>query len=127
MLQELRFILNIQEDSMSPLALILVGQPSLRNQLKSKHLEAIDQRIQVRYQLVGLTEKETHAFIRHQLDVTGTKQEIFSEEAIQAIYNFSHGAPRKINTLCSRSLLDAFVQENKILGESHIHQVINDL
>jgi type II secretory pathway predicted ATPase ExeA len=41
MLQEVRFILNFREGSMSPLALILVGQPSLRNQLK----EAIDQRI----------------------------------------------------------------------------------
>ncbi|MFZ3590233.1 ExeA family protein [Bacillus sp. DJP31] len=127
MLQELRFILNFKEDSMSPLSLIVVGQPSLRNQLKVKHLEAIDQRIQMRFQVTGLTEGETKTYIQHQLKVVETPHEIFSEEAIQAIYNFSQGVPRKINTLCSQSLLDAFLQGKKIVGESHVHRVINEL
>jgi type II secretory pathway predicted ATPase ExeA len=96
--------LNFKEDSMSPLSLIVVGQPSLRNLLKVKQLEAIEQRIQMRYQMSGLTEKETIDYIRHQLKVVETPHEIFSEEAIQAIYNFSQGIPRKINTLCSQSL-----------------------
>nr|WP_238937918.1 AAA family ATPase [Anaerobacillus isosaccharinicus] len=96
MLQELRFILNFKEDSMSPLTLIVVGQPSLRNQLKVKHLEAIDQRIQMRYQVTGLTEQETKAYIKHQLIVVETPYEIFSEEAIQAIHNFSQGFREKL-------------------------------
>lgn len=127
MLQELRFILNFKEDSMSPLSLVVVGQPGLRNLLKVKQLEAIDQRIQMRYQMGHLTEKETNDYIKHQLKVAETSQEIFSEEAIRAIYNFSQGIPRKINTLCSQSLLDAFIQGNKIVGESHIHRVINEM
>ena len=127
MLQELRFILNFKADSMSPLSLIVVGQPSLRNLLRVKQLEAIEQRIQMRYQMSGLTEKETNDYIRHQLKVAETPHEIFSEEAIRAIYNFSQGIPRKINTLCSQSLLDAFIQGNKIVGESHIHRAINEL
>ncbi|KWZ85258.1 ExeA family protein [Heyndrickxia coagulans] len=127
MLQELRFILNFREDSMSPLTLIVAGQPSLRNLLKVKHLEAIDQRIQMRYQMSSLTERETADYIGHHLRVVETPHEIFSEEAIQAIYNFSQGVPRKVNTLCSQSLLDAFIQGNKVVGESHIHRVINEL
>jgi general secretion pathway protein A len=127
MLQELRFMLNFREDSMSPMALIIVGQPSLRNQLKVKHLEAIDQRIQMRYQVTGLTQKETFEYIHHQLKMVETPQEIFSEEAIRAIFNFIQGVPRKINTLCSQSLLDAYIQGTKIVGESHIHRVINEL
>ncbi|WP_237342407.1 AAA family ATPase [Heyndrickxia coagulans] len=128
MLQELRFILNFREDSMSPLSLIVAGQPSLRNLLKVKHLEAIDQRIQMRCQMSSLTERETADYIGHQLRVVETPHEIFSEEAIQAIYNFSQGVvPRKVNTLCSQSLLDAFIQGNKVVGKSHIHRVINEL
>ena len=127
MLQELRFILNFREDSMSPLALILVGQPSLRNQLKARQMDAIDQRIQVRYQVQGLSENETRMYIQHQVKSSGTDQEIFSEEALQAIHQFSHGIPRKINTLCSQALLDAYVQGNKIVGESHIHRALNEL
>jgi len=127
MLQELRFILNFKEDSMSPLSLIIVGQPSLRNTLKARQLEAIDQRIQMRFQMSGLTEDETKNYIRHQLKVTGTPHQIFSEEAVTAIHSFSHGNPRKINTLCSQGMLDAFVQESRIVGESNIHRVINEM
>jgi type II secretory pathway predicted ATPase ExeA len=127
MLQELRFILNFKEDSMSPLTLIIVGQQSLRNLLKIKHLEAIDQRIQMRYQVVGLTEEETKMYIKHQLKAVQTPYDIFSEEAILAIYNFSQGVPRKINTLCSQSLMDAFLQETKVVGESHVRRAMNEL
>ena len=59
--------------------------------------------------------------------MSGAPHEIFSEEAIQAIYQFSQGIPREINTLCSQALLDAFIQENKIVGESHVHRAINEL
>jgi type II secretory pathway predicted ATPase ExeA len=86
MLQELRFILNFREDSMAPLALILVGQPSLRNQLKARQMDAIDQRIQVRYQVKGLSENETRMYIQHQIKTSGTDQAVFSEEALQAIH-----------------------------------------
>ncbi|TCP21885.1 type II secretory pathway predicted ATPase ExeA [Scopulibacillus darangshiensis] len=127
MLQELRFILNFREDSMSPLSLIIVGQQSLRNQLKVKHLEAIDQRIQMRYQVVALTEQETAEYIRHQLKAVQTAHDIFSEEAIQAIYTFSQGVPRKINTLCSQSLMDAYLQEKAIVGESHVQRAMNEM
>ncbi|MDC3418753.1 ExeA family protein [Aquibacillus salsiterrae] len=126
MLQELRFVLNFKEDSMSPLSLIIVGQQSLRNQLKIKHLEAIEQRIQMRYQMVALTEEETAAYIQHQLKAVETPHEIFSEEATQAIYQFSKGIPRKINSLCSLSLMDARLQGNKIVGRSHVERVMNE-
>lgn len=127
MLQEIRFMLNFREDRMSPLALILVGQPSLRNQLKVKHMEAIDQRIGMRYQMSGLSEKETRDYIRHQVQSTETEQEVFSEEAIMEIHQFTQGTPRKMNTLCSQSMLDAYVLNNKIVGVSHVHRVMNEL
>lgn len=127
MMQEIRFLQNFKEDSMSPLALILIGQPSLRNQLKARHLDAIDQRIQTRYQFQGLTDKETRAYISHQVNVSETEQAIFSEEALVAIHQFSHGVPRRINTLCSQALLDAFVHEDKIVGESHVHRAMNEM
>nr|WP_238937950.1 hypothetical protein [Anaerobacillus isosaccharinicus] len=43
----------------------------------------------MRYQVTGLTEQETKAYIKHQLIVVETPYEIFSEEAIQAIHNFA--------------------------------------
>ncbi|TFJ90634.1 ExeA family protein [Lentibacillus salicampi] len=127
MLQELRFILNFKGDSMSPLALIIVGQPSLRNQLKVKHLEAIEQRIQMRYQMVALTESETTSYIQYQLKAVEAPHEMFSEEAFQAIYQYSKGIPRKVNTFCSSSLMDARLQGKKIVEKSNVDRVMNEM
>lgn len=127
MLQELRFLLNFREDSMSPMALLLIGQPSLRTLLKVRHMEAIDQRIQVRYQVGGMSEKETEQYMQHHVRMGGAQQEIFSEEAVRAVYQFTLGVPRKVNTLCSQAMLDAYIQGNKLVGESHVHRAMNEL
>ncbi|MEH7502553.1 ATP-binding protein [Neobacillus drentensis] len=63
MLQEIRFLTNFQIDSLSPLALILVGQPELRDKLRLRSLEAISQRINTRFHLEGLTYDEMSEYI----------------------------------------------------------------
>ena len=127
MLQELRFLLNFKEDSMSPLALLLIGQTSLRTILKVRHMEAIDQRIQVRYQMNPMTEPEMRQYIAHQTKVAGSELELFSEEAMRAVYLFSLGVPRRVNSLCSQAMLDAYIQKNKIVSEVHVQRAVNEL
>ena len=61
MLQEIRFLTNFKMDSLSPMALILVGQPELKGTLAMQIFQAITQRIQVRYHFGGLTLRETGA------------------------------------------------------------------
>ena len=71
MLAEVRFLTNFQFDSLSPFALILVGQPELRATLRLRAFEPVRQRISVRYHLGGLEEQETRAYIEHVLTVEG--------------------------------------------------------
>jgi type II secretory pathway predicted ATPase ExeA len=127
MLQELRFLLNFKADSMAPLALILVGQTSLRAILKVRHMEAIDQRIQVRYQMNPMTEPEMRQYIEHQTKVAGGGKELFSEEAMRAVYAYSLGVPRRVNSLCSQAMLDAYIQKNQIVSEAHVQRAVNEL
>ncbi|KNZ68187.1 ATPase AAA [Thermincola ferriacetica] len=58
-LWEETFDINFDVDSRSPLALILTGQPELRDRLKLRALRAIDQRINVRFHLNGLSDAVT--------------------------------------------------------------------
>ena len=52
-------------DSGSPFAVILVGQPSLRQRLRLGVLAALDQRIAVRYAIAGMSGADTADYIRH--------------------------------------------------------------
>ena len=59
---------NHDMDSSTPFATILVGQPTLRHNIKLGVLAALDQRITVRYQMKGMTPDETASYIRHHLE-----------------------------------------------------------
>ncbi len=105
MLEEVRFLLNFKMDAMSPLALILVGQSELWNRLDLKSFTAIRQRIDIRCRLSTLDRAETGGFIARQLQYAGVSKDIFTDAAINEIFNFSSGAPRLINKLCTNCLI----------------------
>src|SRR5260370_264439 len=64
-LESIRMLTNPAMDSSTPFATILVGQPTLRHNIKLGVLAALDQRITVRYQMKAMTHDETASYIRH--------------------------------------------------------------
>lgn len=113
MLQEIRFLTNFQIDSVSPLALIMVGQPELRATLQMRLFKPITQRMNIRYHLGGLESEETHQYVEHQLQVAGAQHPVFTGEALDAIYAHTRGIAREVNNVCTACLLDAVVRKEK--------------
>ena len=60
-LEELRLLTNHDMDSASPLACLLIGQPTLRRRIKLGTFAALDQRIALRYAMPGMTPEEPPA------------------------------------------------------------------
>ena len=125
MLEEIRFLLNAKMDSENPMSLILVGQLELRDILKKQIYEAIRQRIDLRYSLRALDRVETAAYMKKHLEYAGEKRDIFTDAAIDAVYGHSKGAARKINKLCTTSLIHA-AQIGKRLIDDHMISLIID-
>jgi len=123
MLSEVRLLLNFQYDSLSPFALILVGQPELRATLRLRVFEPLRQRVGVRYHLGGLGEKETKTYIEHSLKNAGASRPLFSDSAIAQIYSISRGIPRLINNLCTDCLLDVISHEGQLVDLANVQRV----
>ena len=126
MINEFRFVINFDVDSMSPLALILTGQPELKDRMRLRSLRAIDQRINVRFHLSGLSEEETKDYIFHSLRKAGGTYMFFSEDAIKAIYLHSKGIPRIINSICTDCLVDAMTREQHTIDGTNVARVISE-
>ena len=77
---------NHEMDSSTPFATILVGQPTLRHNIKLGVLAALDQRITVRYQMKGMTPDETAGYIRHHLEEAGRTADLFTDDAVAQIH-----------------------------------------
>ena len=62
-LEAVRMLTNDQMDAASPLACLLIGQPTLRRMLRLGVLAALDQRIALRYAIPAMTPAETASYI----------------------------------------------------------------
>lgn len=126
MLQEIRFLTNFQVDSISPISLIIVGQPELRATLQMRLFKPITQRMNVRYHLGGLKLTETHNYIEHQLQVAGARHPVFTHEAIDAIHAHTRGIAREINNVCTACLLDAVVRQEKLIDAVDVTRILTE-
>lgn len=117
-IEEFRFLLNTHYDSVSPMALILVGQTELwENKLRLKRYAAVRQRINVNCVLPRLDRAETERYIRSHLEYAECGQELFTAPAIDEIFKISCGIPRVINSVCENALMYAYQQQYRLIDD----------
>jgi general secretion pathway protein A len=113
LLEEIRLLSNLETADNKLLQILLVGQPELDEKLDSYELRQLKQRISLRARLERLSPAETRDYIAERLQIAGTdpqREPIFPSESIAAVYRYSGGLPRLINTLCENSLIGAYAR-----------------
>lgn len=127
-IEELRMLSNFQLGSKPLLQSFLVGQPELRDMLRAPSMEQLRQRVLASYHLGPMDEPETGAYIEHRLHRAGWKNDPSIDPAVfPLIYGWTRGLPRKINLLCNRLLLSAFLAEKHAIVPNDVITVINEL
>ena len=120
-IEEFRFLLNYRFDSMSPMALILVGQTELwEDKLRLKRYSAVRQRIDINCVLPRLDRAETESYILSHLDYAGCKQALFTSRAVDEIFRVSSGTMRVINRICEKSLMYGYQQHRQLIDDQDI-------
>ena len=126
--EELRMLSNYVSAAKPLLQTFLLGQPEFRRTLQSPEMEQLRQRIIASCHLGPLDRTETEAYIVHRLQTVGWRGDpSFSEDAFDAIYQYTGGIPRKINILCDRLLLLGRLDELHAFSGSEVATVIEEL
>ncbi|ETW99761.1 MAG: hypothetical protein ETSY1_13765 [Candidatus Entotheonella factor] len=127
-LEQLRMLSNLETDDGKLLQVVLIGQPELRDKLALREMRQLDQRIAVRYHLHALTLQETRQYVLHRLSVAGGANAItFHSRAWSLMHRYCGGVPRRINVLCDRILMTAYVQGSRTITASIVKRSIRDL
>jgi type II secretory pathway predicted ATPase ExeA len=126
MLEEIRFLLNLDMDSKSSCALILTGQTELKEKLKLQIHQAIEGRVDVRFHLDGLTEKQVGLYVQKHLEAVAAPQEIFTGEALKVLHEFSAGTARKVNKVALSSLIFAANRGKRLVDDYLVREVIDN-
>jgi putative secretion ATPase (PEP-CTERM system associated) len=127
-LEELRMLSNLTTGAKSSLQSFLVGQPQFRAMIASPELEQLRQRVIASYHLGPISEVETKAYMLHRMKTVGWREDpVFSDDAFPAIFQYSAGVPRRINTLCSRLLLFGFIEEKHTIEGRDVELVAQEM
>lgn len=124
-LEALRLLLNFERGGQPLATFLFSGQTNLV--LSVRRLPALDERTAVTCVLARLSANETAYYIRHRLTAAGAKRSIFDNSAIDAVFELTHGVPRRINRLCDLALLVGYGEELKSLTAAHIESIHQEL
>jgi len=127
-IEELRMLSNFQLGSHALLQTFLVGQPELRLLLKSRAMEQLRQRVIASCHIEPLDLADTREYIEHRLRRVGWADKPgFGPLAFEQIFQSSGGVPRKINRLCNRLLLAAYLTDVGEISEDLVRETATEL
>ncbi len=125
-LEELRMLSNVNADKKQFLQMILVGQPQLKDMLRTPQLLQFAQRVSSDFHLKPLAANDVREYINFRLHAVGAQRELFSEEACQMIAQASGGIPRTINILCDTAMVYGFATSAQLITAELVKMVITD-
>jgi general secretion pathway protein A len=126
--EELRMLSNFQLGDQALLQSFLVGQPELRDIMQSPQMQQLRQRVIASYHLGPLDKAETQGYVEHRLKHVGWKDDPrFEPASFDLIHAMTGGIPRRINTLCNRMLLAAFLAERHVLDTRDVQAIASEI
>ncbi len=125
-LEELRMFTNINSNKDELLQLVLVGQPELRDIIRSPDLTQFAQRVAASFHLTAMDAPTVCAYINHRLEKAGAKRRIFTENAAKLIHQVTGGIPRLVNQLCDFALVYAYTDNVRNVNEALVQRVLDD-
>jgi putative secretion ATPase (PEP-CTERM system associated) len=127
-IEELRMLSNYQGSGVAQLQSFLMGQPELRELMRSPSMLQLRQRVIASYHLGPMDRAETEEYIKHRLRHVGWDDDpSFDALAFDAIHVFTGGVPRKINTLCNRLLLAGYLAETHSISAGVVDAVTAEI
>ncbi len=116
-LEEIRLFSNLETQVDKLMQIILFGQPELDNNLSTKNIRQLRERITHSFHLNPLTTNELSEYVRFRLGAAGCPcPQLLTRKAEWLLSKASGGLTRRINILVDKSLLAAFA-ENVLDGK----------
>jgi type II secretory pathway predicted ATPase ExeA len=126
-LEEFRLMTNVEMDSASPFAGILIGQPTLNRQLRMGVFAALDQRIATRFTIKPMDLAESAAYLRHHLALAGRDEPLFADDAAARLHRVANGLPRALNNAATAALIAAAAAGQDLVDDACAKKAVAEL
>lgn len=109
-------------------SMILAGLPPLLSRTMNLSVnQPMKQRINLSIELEAMTPAQTVDYMKHQLDIARSRAPIFDDKCYPLIHAIAAGIPRRINQLCYRSIIQAYIDKKPIITGDDITELSEKL
>ncbi len=127
LLEEVRLLANLETSTMKLVPVVLTGQPELTERLNDPSLRQLKQRVALRCALELFDLRETAAYITKRIRVAGgDSTTILTRDAVEGIFQASHGIARTISVLCDNVLINGFALQRRPVDADVVLEVCRD-
>jgi general secretion pathway protein A len=125
-LELLRVFLNYETNKFKLLQLVLLGQLELHSRIMN--IPNFLDRISFKYTLNPLDFNESKEMIEFRIRQAGYRASInlFLDEAIREIYDYSRGYPRQMTMLAHKALKSLIIKKKMVVDASLIHEIMEE-
>lgn len=125
-LETLRVFLNYETNEYKLIQLVLLGQLELYS--KIINITNFCDRISFKYSLNPLDLAETAELIEFRIRQAGYKahMQLFLKDAVEEIYAYTKGYPRKITMLCHKALKSLIIKNKFAIDREIIREIVNE-
>lgn len=126
-LEAVYLLTTIRSTKNSSLKVILFGQPELKDLLDCPVLKQVREATSNSFDLPALDREGCSAYIDHRLMKAGySGHRLFSEDAVDMIFQQSRGIPRLVNIICHKALMSAFGKGDHKIEPLHVEAAVAD-
>jgi general secretion pathway protein A len=126
-LTDLRLMISSAMDERPPFKMVLIGQETLRRNLRQEQHADFANRISVHIKLNPLTEDQCDAYIDFQMKSAGSSDKVFEPEVKKMIHEYSNGVPRQINNIATGCLIAAMSEKSQKINREILNMVMDEL
>ena len=125
-LEELRLLLNYETNQFKLLQLVLLGQTELLSTIRG--IPNFFDRISYKTTLEPLDYEETKELIHFRVAQAGyhSKMDLFLEDALQEIYQYTRGYPRQLTMFCHRALKEMLMRNKFVVDRQVVREIIEE-
>ena len=118
---------NLETQHRKLLQTILIGTSELDRTLERPALKSLHQKISFSAEMRNLKKDELREYIKDRVRKSGDDNvELFSQDAIDALYKVSYGVPRLVNLLSYKSMMLAYGQGMLQVNKTHVYMAAED-
>lgn len=119
-LEELRILSNLETEKEKLIRFVIAGQPELDSKLNSPSLRQLRQRITLHVSLDYMDFDDMSKYVAFRLSKGGFHGQYPDRKFYKKLYSYTGGNPRLVNLAMERSLMAAYVDQNKVLSCAHL-------